>query len=115
MDDSFINEVLKYLGATGAGGVAAAFFLRWAWRKLAEEGAAAQRAVWETEFIQMLRAEIERQAAVNRALYEQAAGLQQRVIELMTENTHLKAGRLARGATAGGRAEDDDGTTCLDR
>lgn len=29
MDDSFINEVLKYLGATGAGGVAAAFFLRW--------------------------------------------------------------------------------------
>lgn len=95
MDDSFIDGALKYVGATGAAGAAAAFFLRWAWRKLAEEGAAAQRAVWETEFIQMLRAEIERQAAVNRALYEQAASLHQRVIELMTENTRLKAETLA--------------------
>ena len=43
----------------------------------------------------MLRAEIERQAAVNRALYEQAASLHQRVIELMTENTRLKAETLA--------------------
>lgn len=101
MDETLIAEALKYLGATGAGGVAAAFFLRWAWRKLAEEGAAAQRAVWETEFIQTLRAEIERQASVNRALYEQAGALHARVIELMTENTQLKTELAALRAAAG--------------
>lgn len=91
MDEALIGEVLKYAGATGIGGVAMAFVLRFAWRKLVEEGAAAQRAVWETEFIAMLRAEIERLARLNRELYEQAAELHTRVIRLTAENARLEA------------------------
>lgn len=91
MDEALIGEVLKYVGATGIGGVAMAFVLRFAWRKLVEEGAAAQRAVWETEFIATLRAEIERLARLNRELYEQAAELHTRVIRLMADNARLEA------------------------
>lgn len=90
MDEAFFLELLKYLGLSGAGGVTGAFLLRFAWRKLFEEGAAAQRAVWQAEFIEQLRAEIERLNAVNRQLYDQAADLHGRVIALMTENTELK-------------------------
>lgn len=85
-----ILEVLKYLGATGTGGVVAAFVLRFAWRKLFEESAAAQRTVWEGEFVAMLRAEIERQAAVNAVLYRQAGEMHLRIVELMGENLKLK-------------------------
>lgn len=91
MDDPLIAELLKYVGATGVGGVIMAFLLRFAWRKLVEEGAAAQRAVWETEFIGSLRAEIERLASVNRALYDQAAEMHTRMIALMAENTRMRA------------------------
>ena len=73
MDDSLLAELLKYVGATGAGGVITAFVVRFVYRKLVEEGAAAQRAAWEVEFIALLRAEIERLATVNRDLYAQAA------------------------------------------
>ena len=68
MDDSLLAELLKYVGATGAGGVITAFVVRFVYRKLVEEGAAAQRAAWEVEFIALLRAEI----------------------QLITENTEMK-------------------------
>ena len=90
MDDSLLAELLKYVGATGAGGVITAFVVRFVYRKLVEEGAAAQRAAWEVEFIALLRAEIERLATVNRDLYAQAAEMHRRTIQLITENTEMK-------------------------
>lgn len=107
MDEALISEVLKYVGATGAGGVIMAFLLRLAWRKLAEESLAGQRAAWEAEFIASLRAEIERQSVVNRALYEQAAVMHARMIELMSENMQLKAQHLRDDVKDGNR---NDGT-----
>lgn len=101
MDEALISEVLKYIGATGAGGVIMAFLIRLTWRKLIEESAAGQRAAWEAEFIGLLRTEIERQAQVNRSLYDQAATMHGRMIELMTENMQLKTQRLQGDAKDG--------------
>ena len=94
MDDTELwAEVAKYLGLAGVGtgsGVGIAFVLRWAYRRLFEEGLATQRATWEVEFVQALRGEIERQATVSRTLYEQANDMHHLIVELVTENIRLK-------------------------
>ena len=99
-EDGLLTEIMKYVGGATGGGMLTAFVVRLAYRKLLEEGAAAQRTVWETEFIGMLRAEVERLAGVNRDLYAQAAEMHRRMIQLITENTEMRE-KLARLGAAG--------------
>lgn len=94
MDESAagsIAEWMKLIGATGIGGLVMAFFAKFAFRKMVEEGTAAQRAGGETDIIEQLRAEVDRMGKINDTLSGKVAELQEQIIKLRSENAELKA------------------------
>lgn len=94
MDESAagsIAEWVKLIGATGIGGLVMAFFAKFAFRKMVEEGTAAQRAGGETDIIEQLRAEVDRMGRINDTLSGKVAELQEQIIKLRSENAELKA------------------------
>ncbi|PUE21848.1 hypothetical protein B9Z43_01315 [Limnohabitans sp. MMS-10A-192] len=94
MDESAagsIAEWVKLIGATGIGGLVMAFFAKFAFRKMIEEGTAAQRAGGETDIIEQLRAEVDRMGRINDTLSGKVAELQEQIIKLRSENAELKA------------------------
>ncbi len=90
-DASSVAEWVKLIGATGVGGLVIAFFTRFAFRKMIEEGAAAQRAGGESDIIEQLRAEVDRMGRINDTLSGKVAELQEQIIKLRSENAELKA------------------------
>ncbi len=84
-------EWMKLIGATGIGGLVMAFFAKFAFRKMIEEGTATQRAGGETDIIEQLRAEVDRMGKINDTLSGKVAELQEQIIKLRTENAELKA------------------------
>ncbi len=94
MDESAagsIAEWVKLIGATGIGGLVMAFFAKFAFRKMIEEGTATQRAGGETDIIEQLRAEVDRMGKINDTLSGKVAELQEQIIKLRSENAELKA------------------------
>ena len=88
---SSIAEWVKLIGATGVGGLLIAFFTRFAFRKMIEEGAAAQRAGGEGDIIEQLRKEVDRMGTINETLSGKVAELQDQIIKLRGENAELKS------------------------
>ena len=86
-----VAEWVKVVGATGIGGLLVAFFAKFTFRKMIEEGTAAQRASGETDIIEQLRAEVDRMGKINETLSGKVAELQEQIIKLRTENAELKA------------------------
>ena len=94
MDESAagsIAEWVKLIGATGIGGLVMAFFAKFAFRKMVEEGTATQRAGGETDIIDQLRTEVDRMGKINDTLSGKVAELQEQIIKLRSENAELKA------------------------
>jgi TolA-binding protein len=93
MEDSTSNlaEWVRLIGATGLGSLVMAFFARFAFRKMVEEGAAAQRAGGEVDIIEQLRAEVDRLGRINETLSGKLEELQEQIIKLRGENAELKA------------------------
>lgn len=94
MDESAagsIAEWMKLIGATGIGGLVMAFFAKFAFRKMVEEGTATQRAGGETDIIDQLRTEVDRMGKINDTLSGKVAELQEQIIKLRSENAELKA------------------------
>lgn len=94
MDESAagsIAEWVKLIGATGIGGLVMAFFAKFAFRKMIEEGTATQRAGGETDIIEQLRNEVDRMGRINDTLSGKVAELQEQIIKLRSENAELKA------------------------
>ena len=94
MDESAagsIAEWVKLIGATGIGGLIMAFFAKFAFRKMVEEGTATQRAGGESDIIDQLRTEVDRMGKINDTLSGKVAELQEQIIKLRSENTELKA------------------------
>lgn len=94
MDESAagsIAEWIKLIGATGIGGLIMAFFAKFAFRKMVEEGTATQRAGGETDIIDQLRTEVDRMGKINDTLSGKVAELQEQIIKLRSENAELKA------------------------
>ena len=94
MDESAagsIAEWIKLIGATGIGGLVMAFFAKFAFRKMVEEGTATQRAGGETDIIDQLRTEVDRMGKINDTLSGKVAELQEQIIKLRSENAELKA------------------------
>lgn len=86
-----IAEWVKVIGATGVGGLLMAFFAKFAFRKMIEEGTATQRAVGESDIIEQLRAEVDRLSAINERLSAKLGELQDQIVKLRSENADLKA------------------------
>jgi len=86
-----IGEWVKLIGATGVGGLVMAFFAKFAFRKMIEEGAAGQRAAGETDIIEQLRTEVDRMGKINDTLSGKVAELQEQIIKLRSENAELKS------------------------
>lgn len=94
MDESAagsIAEWVKLIGATGIGGLIMAFFAKFAFRKMVEEGTATQRAGGESDIIDQLRTEVDRMGKINDTLSGKVAELQEQIIKLRSENAELKA------------------------
>lgn len=83
-------EIAKVGGATGIGGLIAALFVKFTFRKFTEEDAAQQRASGETDIIEQLRKEVDRLASLNETLSRKLGEQQTQIIALSTENTQLK-------------------------
>lgn len=88
---SAIGEWVKLIGATGVGGLVMAFFAKFAFRKMIEEGTAGQRAAGETDIIEQLRTEVDRMGKINDTLSGKVAELQEQIIKLRSENAELKS------------------------
>lgn len=86
-----VAEWVKVIGATGVGGLLMAFFAKFAFRKMIEEGTATQRAGGESDIIEQLRAEVDRMGRINDTLSGKVAELQEQIIKLRTENAELRA------------------------
>lgn len=86
-----IAEWVKLGGATGIGGLIAALFAKFAFRKFTEEETATNRAEGETDIIEQLRREVDRLAAMNEQLSEKLAEFQKQIIDLRLENAELKS------------------------
>lgn len=86
-----VAEWVKVIGATGVGSLLMAFFAKFAFRKMIEEGAATQRAVGESDIIEQLRAEVDRLSAINERLSAKLGELQDQIVKLRSENADLKA------------------------
>lgn len=94
MDESAagsIAEWVKLIGATGIGGLIMAFFAKFAFRKMVEEGTATQRAGGESDIIDQLRTEVDRMGKINDTLSGKVAELQEQIIKLRSENAELRA------------------------
>jgi peptidoglycan hydrolase CwlO-like protein len=94
MDESAAGSVaewMRLIGATGIGGLIMAFFAKFAFRKMVEEGTATQRAGGETDIIDQLRTEVDRMGKINDTLSGKVAELQEQIIKLRSENAELKA------------------------
>ena len=85
-----IIDLAKIGGATGIGGLIAALFIKFTFRKYTEEDAAQQRAGGETDIIEQLRKEVDRLANLNEILSRKLGEQQSQIIALSTENTQLK-------------------------
>jgi FtsZ-binding cell division protein ZapB len=85
-----IAEWVKLGGVTGVGGLVAALFTKFAFRKFAEEETASQGAKGESDIIELLRSEVDRLAGMNEQLSKKLAELQTQIINLRSENAELK-------------------------
>lgn len=86
-----IAEWVKLVGATGVGSLVMAFFARFAFRKMVEEGTASQRAAGESDIIEQLRKEVDRMGLINETLAKKVNELQEQIMNLRGENAELKS------------------------
>lgn len=95
MDDptavSNLTEWSKLAAGGGLGGLVLALFARFAFRKMAEEDTASQRAGGETDIIQQLRSEVDRMAVTNERLSGKVSELQDQLMAMRSENAELKS------------------------
>lgn len=99
-----IGEWIKLVGATGIGGLIMALFARFAFRKIAEESTASQRAAGESDIIEQMRKEVDRLATLNERLSTKVGELQDQVFLLRNENAQLRQEiQTIKGATNAGR------------